>query len=370
MKGLSYLALIVLATMGGHAFAMQEEGLIPLTDTELSAETGQALFNMSYIAPSASGNPQNDIGFYKVSMEAQLDLNANIRKFQLGCGGFKGVGCDIDIDNVSFTGIVPTREKAGGTDAGPVSDFTLINPFYDIAIKNPTNMATREVVGFRIGADSVWGMLSLGDLGSDPDSVSSHTGINSITGHLPTYIDNGNIPVKLCILGANATNTACTAGNGIDLGNATIKRNTPNQGDNFFDLTLNRASRAYLGGIRVRTQLLGFDVDLTSNLDQSLKFIHNITAGSDPNNNGKYDPGESVKNFGISFQGQDVRWNTNGQWLNAQKGWWMELPEGKIGDFTTRTVYAGLDALTGLTLSDLNQNQYPVDNCFGNLTFC
>ena len=45
MKGLSYLALIVLATMGGHAFAMQEEGLIPLTDTELSAETGQALFN-------------------------------------------------------------------------------------------------------------------------------------------------------------------------------------------------------------------------------------------------------------------------------------------------------------------------------------
>ena len=104
MKGLSYLALIVLATMGGHAFAMQEEGLIPLTDTELSAETGQALFNMSYIAPSTSGNPQNDIGFYKVSMEAQLDLNANIRKFQLGCGGFKGVGCDIDIDNVSFTG--------------------------------------------------------------------------------------------------------------------------------------------------------------------------------------------------------------------------------------------------------------------------
>ena len=310
------------------------------------------------------------VGFYKVSMEAQLDLNANIRKFQLGCGGFKGVGCDIDIDNVSFTGIVPTREKAGGTDAGPVSDFTLINPFYDIAIKNPTNMATREVVGFRIGADSVWGMLSLGDLGSDPDSVSSHTGINSITGHLPTYIDNGNIPVKLCIWGANATNTACTAGNGIDLGNATIKRNTPNQGDNFFDLTLNRASRAYLGGIRVRTQLLGFDVDLTSNLDQSLKFIHNITAGSDPNNNGKYDPGESVKNFGISFQGQDVRWNTNGQWLNAQKGWWMELPEGKIGDFTTRTVYAGLNALTGLTLSDLNQNQYPVDNCYGNLTFC
>ena len=48
----------------------------------------------------------------------------------------------------------------------------------------------------------------------------------------------------------------------------------------------------------------------------------------------------------------------------------MELPESKIGDFTTRTVYAGPTAVTGLTLSDLNLNQYPVDNCYGNLTFC
>ena len=97
-----------------------------------------------------------------------------------------------------------------------------------------------------------------------------------------------------------------------------------------------------------------------------------MTLGTDVNGNGKYDPGVDTvsKNFGISVQGQDVRWNSNGQWLNAQKGWWMELPESKIGDFTTRTVYAGPTALTGLTLSDLNLNQYPVDNCYGNLTFC
>ena len=367
MKGLNCLAFTVLAVMGSHVFAM-EQGLTALTDTELSAETGQALFNMSYIAPSASGNPQDDIGFYKLGMEAQLDLNANIKKFQLGCGGFKGAGCDIDIDNLSFTGIVPTREKAGGTDAGPVSDFTLINPFYELAIKNPTSAATREVVGFRIGADSVWGMLSIGDPGSNPDMESSHTGINSISGHLPTYIENGNIPVRLCLLGANATNTACNIGSGIDLGNATVNRDTPNPGDNFFDLTLNRASRAYLGGLKVG--LLDNRLSIESNLDQSLKFIHNIIAGSDPNNNRKYDPGESVKNFGISVQGQDVQWNTNGQWLNAQKGWWMELPETKIGDFTTRTVYAGPGALIGLDLKDLNQNQYTVDNCYGNLTFC
>lgn len=365
MKGLNYLALIVLVTMGNSTFAMQE-GLTALTDTELSAETGQALFNMSYIAPGGS-NPSADVGFYKLGMEAQLDLNANIKKFQLGCGGVKGPGCDVDLDNVSFTGIVNPNTP----DAGPASDFTLINPFYELAIKNPTSAATREVVGFRIGADSVWGMLSIGGPptnGSDANNPDNHTGINSISGHLPTIINNGNVPTTICA-GTPTTQTGCTGFANFELisTNSTINVDNPNTGDNRFDLTLQRASRVALNGIKVKSLL---NLTITSNLDQSLKFIHNITAGTDTNNNGKYDLGESAPNFGISVQGQDVRWNTNGQWLNAQKGWWMELPESKIQNFTTRRVYTTLGAVFGLDLKDLNQNQVPVDNCYGNLTFC
>lgn len=363
MKGLNYLALIVLVTMGNSTFAMQE-GLTALTDTELSAETGQALFNMSYIAPGGS-NPSADVGFYKLGMEAQLDLNANIKKFQLGCGGFKGPGCDIDIDNLSFTGIVNPNTP----DAGPASDFTLINPFYELAIKNPTSAATREVVGFRIGADSVWGMLSIGGPptnGSDANNPDNHTGINSISGHLPTIINNGIVPTTVCTFAANDP-TGCGFGGSVASTNSTINVDEPNMGDNRFDLTLQRASRVALNGIQVKSLL---NLTITSNLDQSLKFIHNITAGTDTNNNGKYDPGESAPNFGISVQGQDVRWNTNGQWLNAQKGWWMELPESKIENFTTRRVYTTLGAVFGLDLKDLNQNQVPVDNCYGSLTFC
>ena len=366
MKRMNCLVVAMLVALSGNVFATTGEGLKVLTDSEMSAETGQALFNLSYIAPGGT-NPNAGVGFYKLGMEAQLDINANIKKLQLGCGGFKGPGCDIDLDNVSFTGIVPTSNKPGGTDAGPASDFVLNNPFYEFAIKNPTNAATREVVGFRIGADSVWGTLSIGDPGPNPNQVSSHTGVNSLTGHLPTVLDNAIVPTTVCISAVNASGTGCSGGQ-LTSTNSTIDVDQPNGGDNRFDLMLNRASRVTLNGIKVKS-LLGLTIN--SNLDQSLKFIHNITSGVDANNNGVYDAGDTAaKNFGISVQGQDVSWNTNGQWLNAQKGWWMELPESKVGDFTTRRVYATLGAVFGLNLKDLNQNQAPVDNCYGALKFC
>lgn len=371
MKRINYLAIAMLGMMSGSVLAATGNSLTVLTDSELSAETGQALFNMSYIGPGGS-NPNVDTGFYKLGMEAQLDLNANIKKLQLGCGGVKGAGCDIDLDNVSFTGIVPTRNMANGADAGPTSDFTLINPFYEIAIKNPTSAATRELVGFKIGADSIWGMLSIGspptDV-SDPNVAANHTGINRISGHMPTIINNGIVPTTICsaIFGGANDPTGCAIGGGITSTDSTIDYDPAKPNENRFDLIMQRSSQVKLNGIKVKSLL---DLTINANLDQDLRFIHNITAGSDPNGNRKYDPGESVDNFGISVQGQDVMWNTNGKWLNAQKGWWMELPESKIENFTTRRVYTTLGAIFGLNLKDLNQNQFPVDNCYGGLTFC
>ena len=371
MKRMNYLAIAMLGMMSGSVLAATGNSLTVLTDSELSAETGQALFNMSYIGPGGS-NPNLDTGFYKLGMEAQLDLNANIKKLQLGCGGVKGAGCDIDLDNVSFTGIVPTRNMENGADAGPASDFTLINPFYEIAIKNPTSAATRELVGFKIGADSIWGMLSIGSPptdGRDANVAANHTGINSISGHMPTIINNGIVPTTICsaIFGGANDPTGCAIGGGITSTDSTIDYDPAKPNENRFDLIMQRSSQVKLNGIKVKSLL---DLTINANLDQDLRFIHNITAGSDPNGNRKYDPGESVDNFGISVQGQDVMWNTNGKWLNAQKGWWMELPESKIENFTTRRVYTTLGAIFGLDLKDLNQNQFPVDNCYGGLTFC
>ncbi len=49
-----------------------------LTDAELSEQTGQALLSLGYTNPSATGEGKNtsDYGFYKLGLEAKVELNA------------------------------------------------------------------------------------------------------------------------------------------------------------------------------------------------------------------------------------------------------------------------------------------------------
>lgn len=158
-------------------------GLTNLTDKELSEQTGQALFNLSYIAPGASGNTDannTNVGFYKLGMEAIVELNANIKKLQLGCGGMNGAGgCDIDIDNMSLSGNADTREGRAGSSA------VLTNPFIQFAIKNPNSASTRSIAGFRLSAEDIVGLLTFGDNNGTPN------GINSLSGYLKTQATNG-----------------------------------------------------------------------------------------------------------------------------------------------------------------------------------
>ncbi|MPW45199.1 hypothetical protein [Acinetobacter guerrae] len=174
-----YLA-ISLALVGSFSNAT---GLTNLTDKELSEQTGQALFNLSYIAPGASGNTDANntgVGFYKLGMEATVELNANIKKLQLGCGGMNGAGgCDIDIDNMSLSGNADTREGRAGSSA------VLTNPFIQFAIKNPNSASTRSIAGFRLSAEDIVGLLTFGDNNGTPN------GINSLSGYLKTQATNG-----------------------------------------------------------------------------------------------------------------------------------------------------------------------------------
>ena len=83
-----------------------------LSDEELSDTQGQALFNLSYLSPGDTSNYEttNNIGFYRLGVEAEIAANLNIKKLQLGCGGINGAGkCDIDIDNLSLSGNPPTH---------------------------------------------------------------------------------------------------------------------------------------------------------------------------------------------------------------------------------------------------------------------
>jgi hypothetical protein len=196
-----------------------------LSDEELALSTGQALINLSYMAPGDTGNHMSgsNIGFYKLGMEASVELNANIRKLQLGCGGANGAGaCDIDIDNLSLSGVANTREGRASSSA------VLTNPFIEFAIKNPDKAATREVVGLRLSAEKIVGLLTTGTNNTTPNGINRLSGYMVINGHgtattkvglfgvnpgetINTVVDTTSIP--LCTSGCGP-NSAVTVGYG------------------------------------------------------------------------------------------------------------------------------------------------------------
>ncbi|MFI7982294.1 hypothetical protein ACFMJS_13520, partial [Acinetobacter baumannii] len=152
MRQFTSLQVAILA-LGSLCFSSAYAGstLVPMSDAELSATRGQALMSMSYIAPTDSANLEklrdnsSNIGFYKLGMEAELEINTNIRKLQLGCGGVNGAGgCDIDIDNLSLSG---QNFDANGNplpmsnEDRASSSAVLTNPFIEFAVKNPINFS-------------------------------------------------------------------------------------------------------------------------------------------------------------------------------------------------------------------------------------
>ena len=183
------LALLMLITAGNGA--IQAGTLHQMSDEQLSETTGQALMSLSYIAPNDSANLESkrvggdsNIGFYKLGLEAELELNANIKKLQLGCGGSNGTdSCDIDIDNLSLSGsgntITSNNATAADRAARVTSDAKISNPFIQFAIKNPNSASTRSIVGIQLSAEKIVGLLTTGTIN---DSTSN--GINKLSGYM------------------------------------------------------------------------------------------------------------------------------------------------------------------------------------------
>lgn len=191
---LGFSIVTVLVSQGLYASSM-----VDLTDDELSKVQGQALMSLSYISPVDTKNLESnrsgsskDIGFYKLGMEAEIELNANIKRLQLGCGGVNGIGdCDIDIDNLSLSGLkVDSNGKpvAMTNEERAASSAKLTNPFIEFAVKNPESSSVRQVVGFRLSAEKAIGLLTAGT-----ENSSSPNGINTISGYMKVQSDSSGI---------------------------------------------------------------------------------------------------------------------------------------------------------------------------------
>lgn len=205
MKKLKPLALAILALSGTCVPTIYAApGLSQMTDEQLSDTTGQALMSLSYLAPTDSANlmtkysSEKNVGFYKLGMEAEMELNANIKNLQLGCGGVNGAGaCDVDIKNLSLSGLPAGYNSSTGASpdfgtAGRASTSAkLTNPFVEFAVKDPTKASTREVVGLRFSAEKITGLLSAGlTNGLVP---TSNDGIQTLSGFMRIAQTQGEV---------------------------------------------------------------------------------------------------------------------------------------------------------------------------------
>ena len=331
--------------------------LTSLDDQQMSEVTGQALLNLNYVAPGGS-NPNGNMGFYRLGLEAQLELNANIKKLQLGCGGVKGTGCDIDIDNIALTGI--TSSTAQGAGVG--TDFKLTNPFIEFAIQNPDSAATRTITGFRLGALSARGIMNIGSNG-DLNTLADDTGINSLSGDIGVRVTNAKInDVRATVLGLGLLRGSAT----IDSYSTTLLNNR----DSTFSLTKMTAQAS--------PSLLSLKLTNVNMNDIPYRTVHQLLV-ADTDSNGNL---IATSNAYISSQSKDIFWQnvSNQTWASnaAKQGWWISIPQTQFNNLSIdQTVNISvLSALPGallgtpVNLAPVDLGQMPISNCYGNLKFC
>lgn len=337
--------------------AVCADTLKSLDDQQLSQVTGQALLNLNYVAPGGS-NPNANIGFYRLGLEAVLELNANIKKLQLGCGGVKGTGCDIDIDNIALTGI--TTSTAQGAGVG--TDFKLTNPFIEFAIQNPDTAATRTVTGFRLGALSALGIMNIGSNG-DLTTLSDDTGINSLSGDIGVRVTNAKInDVRATVFGLGLLTGSAT----IDSYSTTLLNNR----NSTFSLTKMTAQAS--------ASLLGLKLTNVNMNDIPYRTVHQLLV-ADTDSNGNL---IATSNAYISSQSKNIYWQnvSDKTWSSnaAQQGWWISIPQTQFNNLSIdqRVNISVLSALPGallgtpVNLDAVDLGQMPISNCYGNLKFC
>ena len=381
-----FTSLHVAIALGSLCFssAYAASTLVPMSDSELSATRGQALMSMSYIAPTDSANLEklrdnnSNVGFYKLGLDADLELNANIKRLQLGCGGANGAGaCDIDIDNLSLSGLSDTNDGRASSSA------KLTNPFIEFAIKNPNSASTREVAGVRLSAESIQGLLTFGS-----ENTATKNGINSFSGYMVTQATGGTVSTAARPTGSGLTQdnlgTQITGrAKGTLLGLNIINTNFRSTS---YDLGLSSASGSLflpsqvISGKRITTANLTGTANVSGiNLSGSIKADTDLIITIAGNLSG------TINNLGVnvavnedlgyfhkvnlngtaaslSLQGQNLQWT--GAKSVSQAGWWLELSNPiDIGDVTPQSQVVITDDVVKATLGKVSQylTNNPVD---------
>ena len=344
-----WLLFPLLLIMTKYSYALES-----LADADMRDITGQSLFTANYIngtGTAATGTAGVD--FYRLGLDAEMSLNMNVKSIKLGCNGVNGPACDIDIDDVSLSG----TEACITANGRPNCDAVVTRPFLEFAIKNPNSLATREILGFRFGAQSLSGLLTAGTNDGTANGLNRFSGYMAIaatTGTTTTQAANftnvleGNTTVGGCTSGCPSpffTNTAPLAvpslGVNFNVGAFTVEGNQLESTSILAtttapDIIFNAASGTrtatvpgciYVIGIGLCGTVLNsvqFDTRLTNlkiniGITEDLGFLHKI-----PLNNP----------FGLSVQKESVWWP--GAPAAARRGWYLAINDPvQLGSLST-----------------------------------
>ncbi|OTG84076.1 hypothetical protein B9T27_04890 [Acinetobacter sp. ANC 4648] len=385
----------------------------------MSNTTGQALMSLSYIAPKDDSNlmkniaGSNNIGFYKLGLEAKLELNANIRNLQLGCGGVNGAGaCDIDIKNLSLSGLPSSYDASGSPDYDTNRASTsaeLTNPFIEFAISDPEKASTRAIKGMRFSAEKINALLTAG-MANNAD-VSTTDGIQNLSGFMQIAATSGTVDTAVGTFGKKADeiikgnikvigliNSSFTSlpndaqTQGITLPSMRVGFNTP-----AFQVNGKRQSSAVIEGINVALDSIPLDsgpnnqlavslnpsvvgvnyarvklkagsavknLNLSVGFSQSLSMIHNIPLKGTGGYLSLQEipliwPGATLASADV---GKTILSQMSGATDVAQAGWWMSFSEpvqlGKLEatkPVDISSVYAQVASLMNVELAKSSQ---------------
>lgn len=356
----------------------------PLDDQEMAQVVGQSLFVADKIGPDAlpGNNSYTDNTYYRMGMDVDLELNANIDKFQLGCGGVNNnlaSGCDIDMDYVRLMG----RNGSGPGD--PVaSDFLLKRPYFEFAVKNDDSKTMREVIGIKVGAQTADGYFGVGrtyqngevnqETGGTCNTSDSpgtgvancHSGLNSISGFLDIEM-SATVPIT-----AEAFFGLISFDGNACFGNTARGDDNCNASGNEFR---HQVSGTRMNAVALRDVELNIDLSFLDDIGidsayadifEPLKFIHGFAL-------------QNTSDFSLSLQRERVAWPTyqkDGYANTANTGWWMNVPDVKVLDMNgDRVTLSGLDEIgnalsEGINLENVELGQTPPNNCYGGTRFC
>lgn len=406
-------------------------------DEELGEVTGQAgsLFVADKILPNELENPNgsgySNFTFYRMGLDAKLQMNLNMSKLQAGCGGVNDLltttpACDLDLDYLSFMGINAAGDRPATN--GPDSRFELVRPYIELAVKNDGDPTRREIVGIKIGAQRVNGALSIGreyttgttnlerggtcnPSATVGDSVlACHSGVNSLSGFLSLEMSAG-FNARADIAGFITTDLeGC-------LGRMSPSFGQCNSGTTPFfveasgtrlDVLHAAAAKLLVSNVDLNCQwwniLVCGPAQLVANaiisegygqLKINTRLLHYLTVPNTENfflsfqrepvaypNYSKTRPANNVA-FDICnpAYGQQTARCASGYAPAANTGWWLNAPGAKllniappdrinVGYVDLGTVISLLGPEGRLLIENPKLGMTPTDNCYGAATFC